>query len=80
MKYQLVQQIEGQLHSLVCEDIAAIELRYALSGKVGGQHLREELRGQPGFIGLAGPMWGGMIEGEPCVRYEDAKAYEQLSA
>lgn len=60
---------------------AAFEVRgYAPTGKVGGDHLREELRGQPKFHGLLGPMWGGLDEGVPVVRYEAQDAYDILSA
>jgi hypothetical protein len=88
MKFQLVQRIadlpalDGGLDSMICDDIAAIELRgFALDGeRCGGQHLREELRGQPCFKGLAGPMWGGHDDnGEPIIRYEEWSVYELLS-
>ncbi len=56
----------------------------------GGAHLRSELAGQPGILGLYGPMWGGHLDergeyrfdgsGEVCIRYEDAASYERLSA
>jgi hypothetical protein len=39
------------------------------SGSGGGSHLRPELRGQPSFSGLAGPMYGG----PGVVRYETSE-------
>lgn len=50
---------------------------YLPTGKVGGDHLRDELRGQPVFAGLYGPMWGGASSP---IRYEDSSSYEALSA
>lgn len=45
-----------------------------------GTQLREELRGQPKFEGLCGPMWGGTTaEGDPIIRYEDWDSYNVLS-
>ncbi len=39
--------------------------------RVGGRHLREELRGQPTIAGFCGPMWGGTTpNGSPIIRYE----------
>jgi hypothetical protein len=49
-------------------------------GKGGADYLREELRGQPKFAGLCGPMWGGTDEqGRPIIRYEDWRSYDFLS-
>lgn len=61
---------------------AAFEIRgFPLAeGRCGGNHLREELRGKPCFVGLAGPMWGGWTEdGKPIIRYEDGAACDILS-
>jgi hypothetical protein len=41
--------------------------------------LRPELVGQPILAGFAGPCWGGMKDGEPVIRYEDAESYRALS-
>jgi hypothetical protein len=55
-------------------------LGHTPSGKVGGAHLRECLRGQPIFKGIYGPMYGRDPEtGEDMVRYESHEAYEVLS-
>jgi hypothetical protein len=86
MKYQLVQKIDGRplldggLVSSIFEEenaIAAFEVRgFKFKGiAVGHSQLRAELRNQPEFEGLCGPMWGG----EGVLRYEDWKAYEVLS-
>jgi hypothetical protein len=58
--------------------IAAMEIRgYPVEGwtRVGGP-LREELRNQPQFKGLCGPMWGG---DETPLRYESWAAYDVMS-
>ncbi len=58
--------------------IAAMEVRgYPVDGwtRVDG-HLRPELRNQPTFKGLCGPMWGG--EAHP-LRYETWNAYDVMS-
>jgi hypothetical protein len=44
-----------------------------------GGPLRQELRYQPKFDGVYGPMWGGVMDGEVCLRYESPEAYEILS-
>jgi hypothetical protein len=56
------------------------ELGYPATGTEGGRHLREELRGEPVFEGLCGPMWGGINGGLPVVRYETWAVYERMSA
>lgn len=45
------------------------------SGEHASPHTRPELRGQPTFEGLIGPMYGGA----GVVRYETPAVYEQLS-
>lgn len=74
---------EGNLASQTFETpdpLAAFEVRgYKPTGHVGGNHLREELRGQPKFHGLLGPMWGGFKDGAPVIRYEGQAAYDILS-
>ena len=63
------------------DPLGAMEIRgFKFSGKVGGDHLREELRGKPSFTEVWGPMWGGDREGEPVIRYETPEAYRVLSA
>jgi hypothetical protein len=53
---------------------------YEYHGEEQSTRLREELRGQPKFKGLAGPMWGGTDEnGDAIIRYEDWQSYEILS-
>lgn len=61
--------------------VAAIAARgFKPNGRFGHERLREELRAQPCFDGLCGPMWGGEENGRPVIRYETWKAYEHLSA
>ena len=68
--------------STYAADTAEVEaLGYALdTARTGGDHLRAELRGQPCFMGLCGPQWGGLNEsGGPIVRYETWEAYKFYS-
>ena len=68
--------------STYAADAAEVEaLGYALDpARIGGDHLRAELRGQPCFTGLCGPQWGGLNEsGGPIVRYETWEAYKFYS-
>jgi hypothetical protein len=59
---------------------ACFEARgYVATGTVGGPPLREELRGEPQFRDLCGPMWDGEAEGFQIVRYECWKTYQTLS-
>lgn len=83
-KFCLVQSVEGKLTSSVFTEANVIPAMSARGfeinpDRVGGHHLRPELRGQPCFKGLCGPMWGGEDSGEPIVRYEDSEANDILS-
>lgn len=79
MKYKLVQEIDGKMiaSEFVGDNIyAAMEIRgFEFDGFNEGCGQRAELKGQPKFKGVAGPMWDG--DG---IRYEDWKSYERLSA
>lgn len=84
-RYQIVRAVKGE--SLTSEVFSADEFQAAFeargfkpNGDAGHSRLREELRGQPCFSGLNGPMWGGTQDGAPVVRYECPEAYERLSA
>lgn len=89
MKYILVQQIDHEdgTKQLVRTDLTAEQLFPALqvrgfdyAGLETSESLRPELRFEPKFKGLHGPCWGGLDDaGQPCVRYEDWKAYNTLS-
>lgn len=62
------------------DPLAAFEVRgYRHTGRFAPDHLRVELRGQPKFEGLLGPMWGGDRDGVPVIRYEDQQTYDALS-
>jgi len=59
---------------------AFAERGFTFTGPETHGHLRAELRRQPRFEGLAGPMWGGTADnGDPIVRYEDWDSYNFLS-
>ena len=84
MKYRLVQLVDrGLVASDFDQDafLAAMEVRgFKPNGVEQGRHLRAELRGEPRFQELCGPMWGGSDpEDGHIVRYEDWKAYDLLS-
>ena len=81
MKYQIVTNFARSVEIIDAADtIGAFEDRgYRYRGDETGAHLREELRGQPKFDGLCGPMWGGTSNGQPVIRYEDWASYELLS-
>lgn len=53
---------------------------YTPNGKVGGDHLRSELIGEPQFKGLFGPTWGGFDGDIPVVRYETWNVADALSS
>lgn len=85
MRYQLVQMIEGEFtvtnFGPAVDFLAAMEVRgYSFVKLNTNPRQRQELQGQPIFGQLVGPMWGGMVEGAPCVRYEDSAACDALSA
>lgn len=55
--------------------IPALEVRgFSFMGYTNNPSVREELRVQPKFKGLLGPMWDG-----DAIRYESPAAYEILS-
>lgn len=55
--------------------IPALRVRgFEQRGVCMSEHVREELRGQPQFNGLLGPMWDG-----DAIRYENQAAYDALS-
>lgn len=75
---------DGRLQSQVFETddpAAAFEIRgYRMApDSERGKWMREELRVQPRFEDLCGPMWGGIRNGKPLIRYEDQPAYNSLS-
>lgn len=84
--YQLVRDVPGatKCECLVFtadEFAAAFEARgYKPTGAKAGSYLREELRGEPIYAGLFGPIWGGHIDGIPTVRYESHVVADLLSA
>jgi len=81
-KYQIVTNKAREAEIIDAADaIGAFEDRgYVYTGGEGGPHLRPELRGQPKFTELCGPMWGGTTaDGTPIIRYEDWGSYEVLS-
>lgn len=78
MNYRLIQSVDGRLMRSDFTDenlLPAMEARgfkfHKLNARPGQ---RAELQGQPCFLGVLGPMWDG-----DAVRYEDKKAYAQLS-
>lgn len=72
MKYHIV---DGKTNSVV-GSIEEVEVLGYKNNGVSGGYLREELREQPTFIGLAGPMWSG---DKNVLRYETAEMNELLS-
>ncbi|ASY64467.1 hypothetical protein SJ05684_c30430 [Sinorhizobium sojae CCBAU 05684] len=78
MKARIIQIVDGQwfTHEVDAENlIPFMEIRgYAFTRLNDNQHQREELRGQPKFAGINGPMWDG-----DAIRYECPEAYAQLS-
>ena len=79
MQYQFVFTVDGRVMATEFSDnnvYSAMEVRgHNFVRMENGRHLREELRGQPVFSGVFGPMYGG----PGCVRYETHEAYEILS-
>lgn len=70
--YQLISDIEDEQTFETTDPLTVFEIRgYRHAGFLGGAHLRAELRGQPKFAGLHGPMWGGRdAKGRAIIRYE----------
>lgn len=82
MKYQIVTNSARKSETLDAADIVgAFEDRgFKFIGYETGESKRKELRGQPKFEGLCGPMWNGLdTNSQPVIRYEDWASYEFLS-
>jgi len=73
-KYMVVLMFDAGTDNLYLDNnniIPALEIRgFEFTGFTQSKALRAELQNQPVFKGLAGPMWGGMEDGQPVVRYE----------
>ena len=80
-KYQVVVMAEGKFFQYAPKDMFAFgEIgQYEFDGIEDRPHLKAELRGHPKFKKLAGPMWNGIEDGEPVIRYEAWDVYEILS-
>ena len=84
-RYQLIQSVDGQLLDSLfnpnVDVIAAMEIRgYKYVGTCQNRGIRAELKDQPVFAGLAGPMFDGFdADGRPIVRYEDTSVNKVLS-
>ena len=78
-KYQIVCDVDGQHIVDVYDEtnvVDALEFRgHILTGFNKKKSCREELRGEPKFSGLLGPMWGGVHDGVPVIRYEEPAVY-----
>ncbi|WP_072389479.1 hypothetical protein [Hyphomicrobium sp. CS1BSMeth3] len=83
MRYRLVQLINGQwTTSDFSEESVVTEMEargFAFNGLSRNAAVMTELRSRPQFLGLLGPMWGGIEDGEAVLRYEDPAANEALS-
>ena len=83
MTYEVVRKLPDiGWHTLHPTDIVAWAgvAGFEVTGYNHNSHNRIELQGHPIIKGFAGPMWGGMKDGQPVIRYEDWAAYERLSA
>ena len=83
MKFQLVSIVDGKVmvETFTADNVMpAMEVRnYPYTGPCKRKSLRAELQGMPMFSGALGPMWGGLDNGEPVIRYETQKVYDALS-
>ena len=83
MLYKLVSEVDGvPIVETFNPDnlVPAMEVRgYAFTGSNKGRGQRAELQGQPRFRGVAGPMWEGLKDGVPVIRYETQAIYQALS-
>jgi len=86
MSFEFIQSTDEGMVRVAIESegdfLAAMEIRgHPVTGLCRRTVLRPELQGQPMFAGACGPMWGGLgADGTPIIRYEDVRAYAQLSA
>lgn len=78
--FAMVVQVDekGCLSREEFETLDALRAKFSMDGfSPDAPPARPELRGQPCFVGLVGPMYGGP---ECPLRYETPAAYETLSA
>lgn len=71
MKYKIVFEVNGRTTSLLFSDrrsliMYASEMEWTPEGIERGAHLRKEIRGEPTYKELSGPMY----DGPGRVRYE----------
>ncbi|MCO5066880.1 MAG: hypothetical protein M9924_21160 [Rhizobiaceae bacterium] len=81
MIFEFVIADENRLNVTSDEDIHSLAARHSrdIVGPCTNHRLRPELRGQPIVTDMIGPMWGGIRDGQPVIRYEDSEAYSRLS-
>jgi hypothetical protein len=84
MIYELIQMLpDGRLMPTSFTEnnvIPAMSVRgYEMTGQETRKGLRPELQGHPRFGGVLGPMWGGVRDGVPVIRYETQSVNDHLS-
>ena len=61
------------------DSIQALANAETITGYHNREHTRSELEGQPILKSLLGPMYDGVENGLPVVRYESQAVYDMLS-
>lgn len=81
--YKIVQKVAGKFVTTRPTDIRAwAEVNDRKCAELSERRrsvLREELQYQPKIEGLLGPMYDGLEEGNPVVRYEDDETFREMS-
>ncbi len=84
MIYKVVQMVDGWMDERKFSEADLIAFMascgYPQAGVNANPRQRVELQGRPRFAGVNGPMWDGLKDGVPVIRYEDPAAYRALSA
>jgi hypothetical protein len=78
--FKIVQMVAGQMVVSTPTDIVAWAQANGRSiSPTRSPHLRPELQLAPRIQGLCGPMWDGLANGVPVIRYEDGASNDVLS-
>ena len=77
MLYEFATTEDGRVSVRSDRDVARLARAHGResAGHCSNPRVRAELQGQPRISRMYGPMWGGLRNSEPVIRYEDAEAY-----
>ncbi|MFJ8528608.1 hypothetical protein [Bacillus sp. NPDC094106] len=76
--YEVISDTKSGMKREEFHSVDEITSKYTLNG-FKEHAMKQELQGQPRFFGLLGPMYNGVKNGVPVIRYETQVVYNALS-